>query len=193
MIKRNDNYFRYPPNLNMLDLATLVSLYRSRGEPVKSAAGDYFGCAHSFKLVREAKTWFGLHYSQASWDAMLTKDAQGYPLTEAEMNVLGLASGLGGHPQTREFIEKNIGVIPQLGYMIVNDLKTFGFVEEQEGGTLSLSSTGEDALNGIAKRIYEKKFIPEMLQISRERYVKPTPTASKDVGDKLKGPQIDLF
>ncbi len=193
MIKRNDNYLRYPTNLNMLDLATLVSLYRSRGEPVKSASGEYFGCAHSHKLVREAKTWFGLHYSQASWDALLTKDSQGYPLTEAEMNVLGLASGLGGHPTTRDFIEKNVIVLPQLAYMIVNDLKTFGFVSEEEGGVLSLSSTGEDALQGVAKRIYEKKFIPEMLMLNRERYVKPTPTAVRDSSDKLKGPQIDLF
>ena len=39
----------------MLDLATVVSMYRGRGEPVKAPAGEYFGCAHSFKLVREAK------------------------------------------------------------------------------------------------------------------------------------------
>lgn len=198
MIKRNDNYFRYPSNLNMLDLATLVSLYRSRGEPVKSAAGEYLGCAHSFKLVREAKTWFGLHYAQSSWDALLTKDSQGYPLTEAEMNVLGLASGEGGHPQTREFIEKNLGVIPQLGYMIVNDLKTFGFIEERapnenEPAIIRITVSGRDALQGIARRIYEKKFMPEMLQVNRDRYIKPTPTAIRDALAKPKGPQIDLF
>ncbi|MCH8496132.1 MAG: hypothetical protein LAT57_10965 [Balneolales bacterium] len=193
MIKRSDQYFRYPSNLNMLDLATLVSLYRSRGEPVKAPTGDYLGCAYSFKLVREAKTWFGLHYSQAAWDALLTKNSQGYPLTEAEFNVLGLAAKLDEHPNLRDFIEKNMGITPQLGYMVINDLKTFGFISESESGLISLSASGEDALNGFAKRMYDKKFIPEMLLVNRERYIKPTPSASKEDATVLKGPQIDLF
>lgn len=193
MIKRSEQYFRYPPNLSMLDLATVVSMYRGRGEPVKAPAGEYFGCAHSFKLVREAKTWFGLYYTQLAWDQLLTKDSGGYPLTEVEMNVLGLAAGRDSHPRTRDYIEKNSGIMPQVGYMIVNDLKTFGFLEETDQAELVLTSSGEDALNGIARRIYEKKFIPEMLLVNRERYVKPTPAATKGDHDASRGPQIDLF
>ncbi len=189
MIKRSENYFRYPPNLNMLDLATLVTMYRNRGEPVKAALGEYFGCSHSHKLVREAKSWFGLYYTQSSWDALLTRDSLGYPITEVEMNVLGLAAHLDAHPNTREFAENNIGVMPQLGYMIVNDLKTFGFISENDDGHIALSSEGEDALQGFCKRVYDKKFFPEMLQINQLRYIKP---GSSDI-PRTKGPQIDLF
>jgi hypothetical protein len=192
MIKRSESFFRYPPNLNMLDLATLVSLYRSRGEPVKAPAGEYLGCAFSFKLVKEAKTWFGLYYSQSSWDALLTKGSGGYPLSEVELNALGLAAHLDEHPNSRDFVEKNIGVTPQLGYMIVNDLKSFGFINESEGGFLTLSKTGDEALLGIARRIYEKKFIPEMLLINRQRYLKPSGSQST-TEPRTTGPQIDLF
>jgi hypothetical protein len=192
MIKRSESFFRYPPNLNMLDLASLVSLYRNRGEPMKANAGEYLGCSYSFKLVKEAKAWFGLHYSQPSWDALLTKGAGGYPLTEVEMNALGLAAHLDEHPNSRDFVEKNIGVTPQLGYMIVNDLKSFGFIIESEGGFLSLSQTGEEALQGIARRIYEKKFFPEMLLLNRQRYLK-TGNSQTTSEPRLKGPQIDLF
>jgi hypothetical protein len=190
MLKRSDQYFRYPSNLNMLDLATLVSLYRSRGEPVKAASGEYFGCSFSFKLVKEAKSWFGLYYTQPSWDALLTKGSQGYPLTEAEMNVLGIAAHLDEHPQTRQFAENKCGVTPQIGYMIVNDLKTFGFITESEHNVISLTDSGEEALQGIARRIYEKKYFPEMLLVNRERYMKPSTIPDLT---KLKGPQIDLF
>jgi hypothetical protein len=189
MLRRSEQYFRYPPNLNMLDLASLVTMYRNRGLPVKSAPGEYFACSMSFKLVREAKNWFGLHYAQTSWDALLTKDSQGYPLTEAEMNVLGIAAHWDATPHTRDFAEKNCGVTPQLGYMIVNDLKSFGFISEDENTLLSLTNLGEDALHGIAKRIYDKKFVPDMLLVNRQRYMKP------EISDapKTKGPQIDLF
>jgi hypothetical protein len=192
MLKRSESFFRYPPNLNTLDLASLVSMYRSRGEPIKAPAGEYLGCSYSFKLVKEAKTWFGLHYSQPSWDALLTKSSGGYPLTEVEMNALGLAAHLDDYPNSRDFVEKNIGVTPQLGYMIVNDLKSFGFITESEGGFLSLSQSGEEALQGIARRIYEKKFIPEMLLLNRQRYINPKGTQATSE-PRTKGPQIDLF
>ncbi len=190
MIKRSDQYFRYPSNLNMLDLATLVSMYRSRGEPVKAPPGDYFACSLSFKLVREAKSWFGLYYTQTSWDQLLSRDSQGYPLTEAELNVLGLAHHLDEHPNSRDFIEKNIGVMPQLGYMIVNDLKSFGFLTEDENHLIHLTDDGMDALQGISRRIYDKKFIPEMLYVNQQRYTNPTP---KEVHRSPNASQIDLF
>lgn len=190
MIKRSDQHFRYPPNLNMLDLATLVTMYRNRGEPVKAASGEYFGCAYSFRLVREAKKWFGLYYAQPAWDSLLTKGSQGYPLTEAEMNVLGIAAHLDEHPATRSFAENNCGVPAKVAYMIVNDLKTFGFITEDEHQFLDLTAAGEDALQGIARRIYEKKYIPEMLLVNRLRHMNPSATPE---AVKKTGPQIDLF
>jgi len=190
MIKRSEHYFRYPSNLSMLDLATLVSMYRSRGEPVKAPAGEYFACSHSFRLVREAKSWFGLYYTQSAWDQLLTRDSGGYPLTEAELNALGLAAHQDEHPNTREFIERNIGVMSQLGYMIVNDLKTFGYLVEDEEHHLSLTDTGEEALQGLARRIYDRKFIPEMLYVNQQRYVNPS---ARDVQRPTGKSQIDLF
>lgn len=190
MIKRSEVHFRYPSNLNMLDLATLVSMYRSRGEPVKAPAGEYYACSHSFRLVREAKSWFGLYYTQSAWDQLLTRDSQGYPLTEAELNVLGLAAGMDEHPSLREFVEKNVGVMPQLGYMIVNDLKTFGFLVEDADHLLELTAEGEDALQGIARRIYDRKYIPEMLYVNQQRYINPS---ARDVQRSSSTSQIDLF
>lgn len=190
MIKRSEIYFRYPSNLNMLDLATLVSMYRNRGEPLKAPSGEYFACSHSFKLVKEAKCWFGLYYTQSSWDQLLTRDSKGYPLTEAELNILGLAAHQDENPNSRSFIEKNGMVTPQLAYMIVNDLKSFGFLREDDHSHILLTEDGEDALNGIAKRIYDRKFIPEMLLINHQRYLKPN---QSDPHRATKASQIDLF
>lgn len=190
MIKRSDKFFRYPANLNMLDLATLVSMYRSRGEPIKAPPGDYFACSLSFRLVREAKSWFGLYYTQSSWDQLLTRDSQGYPLTEAELNIMGLAARLDDHAAERAYIERNSGVMPQLAYMIVNDLKTFGFIQEDDTTQLFLTAEGEDALQGIARRIYDRKFIPEMLYVNQQRYINPT---QKEIHKPPNASQIDLF
>lgn len=190
MIKRSEIYFRYPSNLNMLDLATLVSMYRNRGEPIKAPSGDYFACSLSLKLIREAKCWFGLYYTQSAWDQLVTRGSQGYPLTEAEMNTLGLAAHMDEHPNSREFVERNIGVMPQMGYMIVNDLKTFGFLAEDDQHLLYLTEHGEDALHGIARRIYDKKYIPEMLYVNQQRYINP---GSKEVHKSPNASQIDLF
>lgn len=76
MQKRSDFHFRYPPNIHELDLATMVSMFRSRGEPRKAAPGEYFACAYSKELLKEAKWWFGLYYSQDIWDALLTKGSE---------------------------------------------------------------------------------------------------------------------
>jgi len=63
----------------------------------------------------------------------------------------------------REIIEKSAGVTEKLAYLIVNDLRSFGFILEDDGGFLTITPRGEKALHGIARRIYEKRFMPEML------------------------------
>lgn len=189
MIKRSDLVFNYPSNLHQFDLATLVSLYRSRGEPVRAPVGELYGCPVTHRLIKEAKRWFGITYSQRAWDQLLTKDSKGFPLTEVEMNVLGLAVGYPGLPNTREFIERNCGATSQLVFMVINDLRAFGFLDETEGGTVTLTADGEDALNGFSRRLYEKKFLPEMLLVSQKQMTAPTQTHAV----KKEGPQIDLF
>ncbi|MEX0685801.1 MAG: hypothetical protein WD267_11715 [Balneolales bacterium] len=188
-MKKSPIYFRYPPNLNTLDLANIISLYRSRGEPADATAGDYFGCAATFKLIKKAKTWFGLYYSQQAWDSLLTKDCVGYPLTEVELNILGMAYLPPEAGVDRTYIEKKCGTLTQLAFLIVNDLKQFGFLEEEEeeGGRLTITHTGEKALNGIALRLFEKRFNPEMLLINRDA----DPTITK--AQKKENNQKDLF
>ncbi|REL39276.1 hypothetical protein DYD21_00460 [Rhodohalobacter sp. SW132] len=163
MEKKTDHIFRYPPNLQELDLATMVTLYRERGEVHRAKPGSYLACAASRKLIREAKEWFGLYYSQESWDSMLTKGSNGYPLTEAELNALGLIFSSSDDPPHREYVEKHIGTIPKLAYLILNDLKQFGFLAEDESGFLSATPQGERALQSLAKRIYGKPFSTRML------------------------------
>ncbi len=163
MEKKSDFIFSYPPNLQELDLATMVNLYRERGEPRKADPSGYIACAVTKKLLKEAKSWFGLYYSQSAWDSLLTKSSGGYPLTEAEMNALGLIFASTDEPPHREYVEKQIGVIPKLAYLILNDIKKFGFIREDDQGFLMITPSGERALQGIARRIYNKRFTPEML------------------------------
>lgn len=167
MDKKSDLHFTYPPNLHELDLATLVSMYRERGIPKKARPGDYFACALSKKLIKEGKWWFGQYYSQQAWDELLTKSCEGYPLTEVEMNVLGMAQAADEEPPHRDHVEQYCGAIPKLAYMIVNDLKEFGFLSVNEHEKLMITPRGEKALQGIARRIYEKKFTPEMLFVNQ--------------------------
>jgi hypothetical protein len=162
MQKKSNFIFAYPPNLRELDLATMVSMYRDRGEPRKASPGKYLACSVTKKLIRDAKWWFGLYYSQSAWDQLLTKGSEGYPLTEAELNALGLIAA-SEEPPHREYVEQNIGVLSKLAYLILNDIKQFGFIEEDNGGFLTITGMGERALQGIARRLYEKRFSPEML------------------------------
>lgn len=165
MQKKTDHIFTYPPNLHELDLATMVSMYRDRGEPRRAAPGKYLACCLTRKLVKDAKWWFGLYYSQLSWDKLLTRNSGGYPLTEAEMSALGLIFTMQDDPPQREFIEKNMGVLPKLAYLIINDIRQFGFIEESEHGLLTITQKGEQALNGISRRLYGKRFTPAMLEL----------------------------
>ena len=163
MQKRTDFHFKYPPNIRELDLATMVSMFRSRGEPRKAPAGDYLACAFSKELLKEAKWWFGLYYSQSTWDNLLTKGSEGFPLTNVELNVLGHVYMSEEDVPHREFIEKNAGVTEKLAYLVVNDLRAFGFLSEDDSGFLRITPRGEKALHGISRRLYEKRFLPEML------------------------------
>lgn len=163
MQKRSNFHFSYPPNINELDLATMVNMYRSRGEPRKAGPGDYFACAITQRLLKEAKWWFGLFYSQEIWDELLTKGSEGYPLTDIELNVLGQVFATAEEPPQRESVEKNAGVTDKLAYLVVNDLRTFGFLSEDDSGQLTITPRGEKALHGIARRMYEKRFLPEMI------------------------------
>lgn len=174
MVKKSDIYFSYPPNLHELDLATLVSMYRERGIPKKARPGEYFACALSRKLIKEGKWWFGQYYSQQSWDKLLTKSCEGYPLTEVEMNVLGMAYAAGEDPPNRDEVEQQCGAVPKLAYMIVNDLKEFGFISLDDQDRLMITPRGDKALQGIARRIYEKKFSADMLSMNQSDTVRPT-------------------
>lgn len=164
MEKRSDFHFCYPPNIHELDLATMVSMYRARGEPRRAKPGTYFACSITQNLLKEGKWWFGLYYSQKTWDSLLTNGSEGYPLTDIELNVLGLIFLSGDEPLHRDYIEKNCGSIPKLAYLIVNDLKQFVFLVESEDGFLGITPSGERALHGISRRIYGKRFHKEMPQ-----------------------------
>lgn len=160
--------FEYPPNVRTLDLATLVSLYRSRGEPYKVPAGEVVACYLHKTLLKHSKRWFGLHYSQKAWDSMLTPGSEGYPLTEVEFNVLGLVAEPPQARISREFIEQNCGIIPQLAFLIFNDLKQFGFIEEPDEYIYQLSDRGEKALDGLSRYLYDAPFDENLLYFYRE-------------------------
>lgn len=164
MQKRSEFYFKYPPNIHELDLATMVNMYRSRGEPRKAGPGEHFACTESKQLLKEAKWWFGLYYSQKTWDNLLTKGCEGFPLTDVELNVLGMVFMSEEEVPHREYIERNSGIAEKLAYLIVNDMRSFGFLDEDDSGFLKITPKGEKALHGIARRIYEKRFMPEMLK-----------------------------
>jgi len=167
--KKSDIFFKYPGNLKTLDLATMVQLYRMRGEPYEAEPGEILACSYSHRLLKSAKKWFGLYYSQKSWDKLLTSNADGYPLTDVELNILGLFSAPPVENLDRKFVEDNSYVLPQLAFLIINDLKQFGFLEELDDPQyLQLTGRGVKALDGIARRIYGKKFMPEMLEYYRE-------------------------
>ena len=189
MDKKSEIHFSYPPNLHELDLATLVSMYRERGIPKKARPGEYFACALSKKLIKEGKWWFGQYYSQQSWDQLLTKSCEGYPLTEVEMNVMGMALASGDEPPKRDFVEQQCGAVPKLAYMIVNDLKEFGFLSVDDQDRLMITPRGEKALQGIARRIYDKKFSPEMLRVNQSETATPTIERAK----KKDSEQASLF
>ena len=71
-------------------------------------------------------------------------------------------------PIERTFMDNNVGVRQQLAFMIGNDMKQFGFLRESENELLYITPKGEEALQGICRRIFEKKFHPDMLMIRQE-------------------------
>lgn len=167
MEKKTDHYFQYPSNLHELDLATLVSMYRDRGIPKKAKPGEYFACSVTHDLIKEGKWWFGLYYSQSAWNRLLTRGCEGYPLTEVEMNVLGLVFSADEEARRRDYVEQNSGAAGKLAYMIVNDLKDFGFLSIDDNERLLITPRGEKALQGVAHTLYGKKFSTSMLLMNR--------------------------
>ncbi len=190
MQKKSDFHFTYPPNLQELDLATLVSMYRERGIPKKAKPGEYFGCSLTGRVVKNAKWWFGRHYSQQAWNELLTKGCEGYPLTEVEMNILGLAMTADNERLQRDYAEQNSGALPKLAYMIVNDLKEYGFLSLDDQDRLLVTPRGEKALQGITRRIFDKKFSADMLHVNKAEVVRPTIEQAKK---KQENEQANLF
>ena len=190
MEKKSDFHFSYPPNLQELDLATLVTMYRDRGIPRKARPGNYFACAVTHELIKEGKWWFGLYYSQQSWDKLLTKGSEGYPLTDVELNVLGMVLIARNDAVLRDYVEQNCGAVSKLAYMIVNDLKEFGFLASEESDRLLITPRGEKALQGVARRIYDRKFDPGMLPVGREGSPRP---AMEQARKKDDSEQASLF
>ncbi|NGP87493.1 hypothetical protein [Fodinibius halophilus] len=173
MEKSSNTFFSYPPNLHELDLATLVSMYRDRGIPKKAKPGEYFACKVTEKLIKEGKWWFGAYYSQKAWDETLTAGCEGYPLTEVELNVLGLVYSAADEAPRRDYVEQNSGAVGKLAYMIVNDLKEFGFLSIDDQDRLLITPRGEKALQGVSKQIYGKKFKPDMLRVNQGKIANP--------------------
>ncbi len=173
MQRKSTDFFMYPPNMHVLDLASMVGMYRARGEPRRAASGEYYTCAKTKKLEKEARFWFGLYYSQQSWDQLLTKDSSGYPMTETEFNILGMAIHPPDDNRHRSHIESQMGIMPQLAFLIVNDLIQFGFLQIYDNGMLGITDSGRKALEGFARRLYEKKFTPEMLSVYRGEWIRP--------------------
>lgn len=189
MQKKSQDFFVYPPNIHVLDLASMVSMYRSRGEPRRAPSGEYYACAKTKKLVKEAKTWFGLYYSQSAWDQLLTKHSSGYPMTEVEFTILGLTVCPPEDKNHRSFIESNAGIVPQLAFLIVNDLRQFGFLQEFENGMLGITNNGQLALDGFSKRVYDRKFSPDMLTEHGAEQLRPR----IEVAEKKDHMQTRLF
>ena len=188
-MEKSDLCFRYPTNLNILDLASLVGMYRNRGMPIKAEPGNYFCCAQTHRLVKEAKNWFNLQYCQAGWDNLLTPNSNGYPLTSVEFNIMGVIQSVSKSEVNRELLETSCGIVSQLAYIIVNDLRGFGFIHEDEFGHFELTHDGERALQGFAKRVYDKRFSPDMLIMNRNVIVAPKIEKAKKTGED----QISLF
>jgi hypothetical protein len=140
-------------------------MYRKRGEPVEAPAGEYLGCALTHQLIRKAKWWFGLYYSQEAWDQLLTEDANGYPLTAIEFTILGLTKVEGNQSHfDRSYVEQHSGTIPQFAFMIINDLKQFGLLEGEHKNELMITAEGRRALNGLSRRIYGRAFSAKMIE-----------------------------
>ncbi|HBD42775.1 MAG TPA: hypothetical protein DC011_03620, partial [Bacteroidetes bacterium] len=108
------------------------------------------------------KWWFGLYYCQSSWDSLLTKNAKGVPMTPTEFLAMGKIA-TSQEPVYREFLEVQLDVSPKLSYLLLNDLKQFGFVLEDPQSVLTLSLDGEKALDGLSRRLFEKRFQPDLL------------------------------
>jgi ribosomal protein S19E (S16A) len=87
--------------------------------------------------------------------------------------VLGLVYSADEEAPSRDFVEQNCGAVSKLAYMIVNDLKEFGFLSLDDHDRLLITPRGEKALQGVAKKIYGKKFKPDMLKVNQGEIANP--------------------
>lgn len=191
-------FFQYPLNMNQIDLASLILLYRSRGEIVNASPSSFLCCALENRLVKQAKAWFGKVYSQEAWDRMLTKDAQGYPLTPYELHILGYAANKSHTTHyKREFIDRYLEIPNSFGYVLINDLINFGFLEADEV-FLRITDNGEKALHGLSRRLFKMRYKEEMLP-HLSGYILPTNTKHLPRSSKKSDPyndkksQVSLF
>lgn len=152
----------YPGNLQSLDLATMVHLFRNRGEPRRAAGGDYFFCVNSLDLVKEARNWFGVHIGIQAWDRMMTPHSNGYPLTAVEIRLLGSIRYCEGQCRPRSDLESEAEVHPQLLSLIIRDLIQFGFLTDEDS-LLRVSADGERALHGYSRHYFGKTYYPGLL------------------------------
>jgi hypothetical protein len=167
----------------------MVSMYRERGIPKEAKPGEYFACALTQRLIKKGKWWFGRYYGQKAWNKLLTSSCEGYPLTEVELNILGLVAAAEKEPTSRDFVEQYSTAMPKLAYMIVNDMKEYGFLSTDSHGRLMITPRGKKALQGIARRIYDKKFTADMLAKNRDEISHPTIERAPKKGSE----QADLF
>jgi hypothetical protein len=120
---------------------------------------------------------------------MLTKSCEGYPLTEVELNILGLVMAANNEPSKRDYVEQHSNTIPKLAYMIVDDLTKYDFLSLDDHSRLMITPRGEKALEGIAHRIYSRKFSADMLAVSRDK----SSNLTIERAPKKEDEQTDLF
>ena len=133
MEKKSNHIFSYPPNLQELDLATLVNLYRERGEVLKALDGKLRGLRNHKKTAEGGQivVWSFLQPGRLGLSPY--KKLGRLSINGSRNERPGLVYSNRKEPPHREFVEKNIGTLPKLAYLIINDIKQFGFIKEDEG------------------------------------------------------------
>lgn len=187
-------FFQYPVNMSQIELASLILMYRGRGEVIKASPSSFLCCALENRLIKQAKSWFGKVYSQEAWDRMLSPDALGYPLTPLELHILGYASQTqGNQTYTRDVVDRYLDLPPSFGYVLINDLISFGFLQANDNYLL-ITELGEKAMNGLSRRLYKKRYKQDMLpHISGHILPVYHKSPKKSVNDKEGKSQASLF
>lgn len=189
-------FFQYPGNIGDVELASMILLYRSRGEVVKATPSTFFCCSLENRLIKQAKDWFGKSYSQSAWDRMLTNGSKGYPLTPHEMHLLGYAATKKPNHQfyLRNEVSRYLQLPESFCYVLMNDLEQFGFLQQGEQQQMLITDEGEKALQGISRRIFKKRYREEFLpHISGEILPENPSKLSKSASKSGSRQQSSLF